>query len=221
MRDLVAVVVLTVPTLLVLSLLIYALVSGWRQRRQDRRGIMEAGTASRAYVTKIVGPSRAGQATVYFSLQPANSPHSVVGKQRTTMAAIDTLGITVGSSIEVSYIAKWPQWAFAHALVLSERGLPSEPSRRGSLAPSASDSALFYVSYSDPSRRGSKRSETNRFGWYGSGDVVFADSAIRFTARRHWRRRAVQRKFPLDAIQNVEQLQSTVRFEIVEHGKLT
>jgi len=49
--------------------------------------------------------------------------------------------------------------------------------------------------------------------------VVFLDRTIRFTARRLWRRRPVQREFSLDMIENVEQLESTVRLEIVEQGE--
>jgi membrane associated rhomboid family serine protease len=46
---------------------------------------------------------------------------------------------------------------------------------------------------------------------------VLLDRKIRFTALRRWR--AVLREFPVDTIENVEQLESTVRFEIIEQGK--
>jgi rhomboid protease GluP len=219
MRDLVADLVLAVPVLLLLGLFSYALVSAWRRARQDRRKIMAGGTTAQAVVTKIGDSSRNGQCTVYFSFQPPTAGHNVNGMQRTTQAAIDLLGITVGSGVEVNYLTKWPRWAFVNALTLAERGLPTRRLMPNSLADSASTCALFYVSYSDPARPGSQTSSANSYRWYGNGDMVFLDRTIRFTARRHWRRRAVQLEFPLDTIENVEQLESTIRLEIVEQGE--
>jgi membrane associated rhomboid family serine protease len=219
MRDLVSVLVLAVPALLLVSFFSYALVSGWRRRRQDRRKIMAEGTTAQAVVTKIGDSSRNGQSTVYFSFQPTTAGRNVHGMQRTTKAAIDLLGITAGSGVEVHYFAKWPQWAFVNALTLAEHGLPTRRLMSDSLAEPVAKSGLFYVSYSDPARPGSQTPSANSYRWYGNGDVVFLDRTIRFTAWRHWRRRAVHREFPLDMIENVEQLESTVRLEIVEQGE--
>jgi membrane associated rhomboid family serine protease len=218
-QDAVAVLVLAVPVLLLLSLFIYAFVSGWRRRRQDRRKIMADGTTAQAVVTKIVDSPRNDQSVVYFSFQPTTADRNFDGMQRTTKAAIERSGITVGSSVEVHYLAKWPRWAFVNALTLAERGLPPRTRAADSVAEPASTAGLFYVSYSDPARRGSQTSVANSYRWYGNGDVVFLDRTIRFTAWRHWRRRPIQREFPVDTIENVEQLQSTVRLEIVEHGE--
>lgn len=219
MQDVVAVLVLAVPVLLLLSLFSYAFVSGWRRRRQDRRKIMAEGKTAQAVVTKIVDSSRNDQSTVYFSFQPTTADRNFDGVQITTKSAIEQLGITVGSCVEVRYLTKWPRWAFVNALTLAERGLPTRTRARDSLAERASTAALFYVSYSDPAKPGSQTSSANSYRWYGNGDVVFLDRAIRFTAWRHWRRRAIQREFSVDAIENVEQLQSTVRLEIVEQGE--
>jgi hypothetical protein len=112
MRDLVAVLVLAVPALWLVSLFSYALASGWRRRRQDRRKIMAESTTAQAVVTNIGDSSRNGQSTVYFSFQPTTAGRNVHGMQRTTRAAIDVLGIAIGSSVEVRCLAKWPQWAF-------------------------------------------------------------------------------------------------------------
>ena len=125
MQDAVAVLVLAVPVLLLLSLFSYAFVSGWRRRRQDRRKIMAEGTTAQAVVTKIVDSSRNDQSIVHFSYQPTTADRNFDGRQSTTKAAIELLGITVGSSVEVHYLAKWPRWAFVNALTLAERGVPT------------------------------------------------------------------------------------------------
>ena len=217
MRDLGAVFVLAVPALLLFSLFGYALVSGWRRARQDRRRILAEGTTARAIITKIGSSSGNVQATVYFSFQPTTAGRDVNGTQRTTQAAIDLLGITVGSGVEVNYLARWPRWAFVNALTLAERGLPTRKLMLDSQ--SAATCALFYVSFSDPARTSSQTPSANSYRWYGNGDVVFLDRTVRFTAQRHWRRRAVQREFPLDTIENVEQVESAVRLEIIDQGE--
>jgi rhomboid protease GluP len=219
MQEAVVVLVLVFCVLLLFGILGRGFVSGWRRRRQDRRKIMAEGKTAQAVVTEIVDSSRNDQSTIYFSFQPTTADRDYQGKQRTTKAAIELLGITVGSSVEVHYLAKWPRWAFVNALTLAERGLPTRIPAPNSLAAPASAAALFYVSYSDPAKPGSQTSSANSYGWYGGGDVVFLDRKIRFTARRHWRRRPTQREFPIDAIENVEQLESTVRLEIVEYGE--
>lgn len=219
MQGAVAVLVLTVPVLLLLSLFSYAFVSGWRRRRQDRRKIMAEGTTAQAVITKIVDSSRNDQSIVHFSYQPTSADRNFDGRQSTTKAAIELLGITVGSSVEVHYLAKWPRWAFVNALTLAERGVPTRTLVPDSLEEPVSTAALFYVSYSDPARPGSQTSAANSYRWYGTGDMVFSGRTVRFTAWRHWRRRAIQREFPIDTIENVEQLQSTVRLEIVEQGE--
>jgi hypothetical protein len=109
MRDLLAALVIGVPVLLVLGLFGVAIVSGWRRKRQDRRRIMAEGEAGHAVVTKIGETKANGQCLLYFAFQPSGVEHSVNAVQRTTRTAIDTLGILVGSNVEVRYLPKWPQ----------------------------------------------------------------------------------------------------------------
>lgn len=83
------------------------------------------GTTAQAVVTKIVDSSRNDQSIVHFSYQPTSADRNFDGRQSTTKAAIELLGITVGSSVEVHYLAKWPRWVFVNALTLAERGVPT------------------------------------------------------------------------------------------------
>jgi membrane associated rhomboid family serine protease len=216
MRDLLAALVVGVPVLLVLGLFGVAIVSGWRRKRQDRRRIMAGGEAGHAVVTKIGDTKANGQCLLFFAFQPSGVAHSVNVVQRTTRAAIDTLGIMVGSNVEVCYLSKWPKWAFVGELTLAERGLPVRPLPSKLAVEPPPKSGLFYVSYGDPANHGAQTSAANSYRWYGSGDVAFLDSAVRFTANRQWRSRPVQREFARDMIVNVEQLGSTVRFEVTE-----
>jgi hypothetical protein len=143
MQDAVAVLVLAVPVLLLLGLFSYAFVLGWRRRRQDRRKIMAEGTTAQAVVTKIVDSSRNDQSIVHFSYQPTTADRNFDGRQSTTKAAIELLGITVGSSVEVHYLAKWPRWAFVNALTLAQRGVPTRTLVLDSLEGPVSTAALF------------------------------------------------------------------------------
>ena len=118
MHDLAPVVVVAILLLLLFG---FALVSGWRQNRQNRRKIVAEGTTGQGVVTRIGAASRNGNCSVWFSFQPSSAERSVTGKQRTTQAIIDLLGMTVGSTVEVNYLPKWPSWAFINALTLVER----------------------------------------------------------------------------------------------------
>jgi preprotein translocase subunit YajC len=55
MRDLIAVLALAVPLVLLAVFFIFAIVSAWRQKRQDRRSIMATGTSATAVVTNAGG----------------------------------------------------------------------------------------------------------------------------------------------------------------------
>lgn len=219
MHDLTPVVVIAILLLLLFGLFGFALVSGWRQNRQNRRKIVAEGTTGQGVVAKIGATSRKGQCTVYFSFQPSSAERSVQGKQRTTRAAVDLLGIAVGSTVELHYLPKWPSWAFINALTLVERGLPGRQSRAGSQAEASGTCRLFYVSYTDPAKHGMQTSPANGYRWSGHGDVVVLDRVVRITVPRHWRGGTSQREFPMDAIVNVEQLNNALGFEIVEAGE--
>jgi hypothetical protein len=93
MQEAVVVLVLVFCVLLLFGILGRGFVSGWRRRRQDRRKIMAEGKTAQAVVTEIVDSSRNDQSTIYFSFQPTTADRDYQGKQRTTKAAIELLGI--------------------------------------------------------------------------------------------------------------------------------
>src|ERR1700720_2101999 len=83
------------------------LLVAWRQVRQDHRRIMAEGVTGQALITKITPKSRAARCVLYFSFQPSAAHSTVQGKQRTTQAVIDKLGLMVGATIQVRYLPKW------------------------------------------------------------------------------------------------------------------
>jgi hypothetical protein len=113
MQDAVAILVLAVPVLLLLGLFSSAFVSGWRRRRQDRRKIVAEGRTAQAVVTKIVDSSRNDQSIVYFSYQPTTAGRNFDGRQSTTKAAIELLGITVGSTTTFATAASATAYAWS------------------------------------------------------------------------------------------------------------
>jgi membrane associated rhomboid family serine protease len=188
------------------------LLVAWRQVRQDRRRIMTEGATGQAIITKIAPQSRKGSCVLHFSFQPSEADRTVQGKQRTTQAAIDKLGLMVGSTVEVRYLPKWPKFGFIDAVTLAERILPSENSSTAAITELSGSPSLFYVSFA----------LANRFRWYGNGDVVIADPIIRFTAQQRrpfWFPKTLRRDFMLSSIVNVERFDATVRLEIVEPEK--
>lgn len=187
------------------------LVVAWRQVRQDRRKIMAEGTTGQGMITKIAPQSR-GRCALYFSYQPGAAGRSVQGKQQTTRAAINKLGLMVGSTVQVRYLPKWPKFGFIDAVTRAERIQSIETSNTVAAAQLPGLASLFYVSYAP----------ANSFRWHGSGDLVVGDQVIRFTARQRrpfWFPRTLQRDFALNSIVNVERVDATVRLEIVEPEK--
>jgi hypothetical protein len=188
------------------------LLVAWRQVRQDHRKIMAEGVIGQAMITKITPKSRTGRCVLYFSFQPSAPHPAVQGKQRTTQAAINRLGLMVGSTVQVRYLSKWPKYAFIDAVTLAERILPREPSNSLAIAQLAESPSFYYVSYAP----------TNSFRWFGSGDVVIADSKAQFTAQQRrpfWFPKTIERDVALNSIVNVERLDATVRLEIIEPEK--
>lgn len=78
------------------------LAVGRRQVRQDRRRIMAEGVSGHVEITQIGRPSRNGSCVLYFSIHPTSAHGGVQGKQRTTRAAVDKLGLSVGSTATVA-----------------------------------------------------------------------------------------------------------------------
>ena len=184
----------------------------WQRIRQDRRNIMAEGVNSQAIITKIAPKSQTGRCVIYFSFQPSAAHPAVRGSQRTTQVAIDNLGLMVGSTVQVRYLPKWPKYGFIDAVTRAERALPRRPSNSSAIAPLGESPSLFYVSYAP----------ANKSRWFGSGDVVIADSKARFTApqRRPFRfPKTVVRDVEFDSIVNVERYDATVRLEIIEPDK--
>jgi membrane associated rhomboid family serine protease len=204
----------------VVALLISVLVVGlslvatrWSKRR-DRREIVAQGRIAAAVVTQIT-PVRNGVCSVGFSFQPHDAGDSTASTQKTTRSAVDRMGLAVGSSLQVRYLAASPNRAFAEALILAERT-------------ELSGASIFFVSFSGRDQhRGAGRfgyrtaAPANSYRWYGNGDVVLTDQAIQFSAeqRRSFRfATTVQREFALSAIVNVEHLNAVVRLQILESG---
>ncbi len=135
------------------------LLVAWRQVRRDRRKIMAEGITGQAMITKIAPKSQTGRCVIYFSFQPSAADLTVQGKQRTTQAVINKLGLMVGSTVQVRYLPKWPKYGFIDAVTLAERNLPREPSNSSVISQLPESSSHFYVSYSPASRS----------RWFGSG----------------------------------------------------
>jgi membrane associated rhomboid family serine protease len=181
------------------------LALGRHQAHRDRRRIMAEGVSGDAEITLIRGPSRNGRCVLYFSIHPSAENSLVTGKQRTTQTVVDKLRLSVGSTVTVRYLPKWPKFGFIDSVVLAERVSPTSASER------AESPSLFYVTYAPGSR----------LRWFGSGDVVIDDAVVSFRARQRrpfWFSKMVQRDFPLDRIFNVERFDAIVRLEITDLG---
>jgi len=205
-----------VPTIIVL--LVFGFLVGipvavaWRQVRQDRRKIIAEGVTSQATITKIGPPLRHGQLVLYFTFEPSAAGRLVKGSQRTTKDAIDALRLTVGSGVQVHYLAKWPSWGFIDGLTLRER-VPRRSSP-GTTEDQPEPPVLYYVSYIPP----------NSFKWVGNGDLVFCDQLIRLTAQRRrpfWFPTPIHQDFAINSILDVEHIDSRVRLGILAPGEKT
>jgi membrane associated rhomboid family serine protease len=187
------------------------ILNGLRRSHRDRRKIMADGVTAQAVICKIDGNPRTDRRRVYFSFQPSAAHRAVQAKQQTTQAAIDELGLVIGSIVEVHFLPKWPKSGFVGAIVKAERAAARGSSRPPATAGLERSLALFYIAYA-PSRS---------FRWIGSGDLVITDSMVRFTAQRRrpfWFPKTVELAVALDNIINVELLEATVRLEIREPG---
>jgi membrane associated rhomboid family serine protease len=185
------------------------LVVAWRQVRQDRRNIIANGVTAEATITSIGPISQTGHCVLHFSFQPNAGVRPVQAKQQTTQAAIEKVGLLVGSTVPVRYLPKWPKYGFIDAVTLAERILSREPSNT---SPIAESPALFYV-YFAPG---------NGFGWYGGGDMVIADATVRFTAQQRrlfWFPKTIERDITLKSIVNVERFDAAVSLQITEPEK--
>lgn len=188
------------------------------QRRRDRRKILAQGKSAEAFITRVTPVARSGRCRVFFTFQPETAGPQVVGKQWSTLAAVQTLSLAEGSQVHVHYLPKWPRYAFIDALTVAERvaalksSAAAAPSS-GSVAPS-----VHFISFVDPK---TSLAPKNAFRWSGDGDITVGDERVHFTAqhtRPFWFPNRVEAEFPLTAIGNVEVFESTLRCEITAPG---
>jgi membrane associated rhomboid family serine protease/tetratricopeptide (TPR) repeat protein len=190
--------------------------------RQDRRRIVAQGVRTQGRITEIRPPSRTRGPRVRFSYPAASGTREVVVQQTTTNAAIQRLRLSVGSSVQVQFLPKWPKSGFIPALTYAERVQSSEAAGAAPREGEPTQPALFYVTYKiRTAQLAWKRSTSNEFGWVGGGDVLITNSIIQLSGIRQalFRgRRPDQRRFALTSVQDVEQHGAEVRFSIQEPG---
>lgn len=95
---------------------------------------MAEGVIGQATITKMLPQSPDGGSMLCFSFQPGAAGRTVQGKQRTTRAAIDNLGLMIGSTVQVRYLQKWPKYGFIDAVARAERTLPLDSPTTGAVA---------------------------------------------------------------------------------------
>ncbi len=180
-----------------------------RRTYQDRRRILADGTWAQAQVTQIGAPGKDGACMVRFRFQPTAAGRPVGGSQRATQAAIAATHLAEGSAIQVSYLPRWPRWAFIEGLAAADRLTTLAPAAPGSTMPPP---RVRWVSFAPE----------NAYRWHGGGDVVLMGDRLLFTARRRrpfWFAKTEQREVPSDAITDVEQLDATVRLTMLSPGE--
>jgi rhomboid protease GluP len=165
---------------------------------------MADGTIAHAQVTRIDPPSVAGLCTVSFAFVPVGQGRTVTGKQKATAAAISAAGIAVGSTVQVNYLPKWPEWAFIDALTLADVEAAANLSE---------DAAFYYVAFGPVPN--APRWAAN-FGCFGSGEIMIDSSTLSIAGNR--RRpfllpKREQHKILLSDIVDAERTGDVLRFE--------
>jgi membrane associated rhomboid family serine protease len=156
-----------------------------------------------------------GNCSISFTFTPSASRTPRRVSQQTTVSAIDTAGLAVGSTVEVHYLPKWPRWAFIESLTRAERIRASRDATEG-----GAGTAVYFIGYSEPTTAIFARKGTaNGYGWTDGGDVTITAGSARFVAKRRrpfWLAESVDREFPLNSIANVEVFGNAVSFEVRE-----
>jgi membrane associated rhomboid family serine protease len=204
------IIILLIWLVIIVFVLGIPLVVAYRAARQDRRRMMADGASAQALIARIT--SKNDRSTVYFSFQPTTATSSVEGNQVTTRAAVERLGLMVGSSVQVQYLPKWARWGFIPALTYAERYLAAFAKSKDRDEVPATRPPLFYVSYGPMARS---------FRWMGGGDVMVTDQVARFWAYRRrvfWFPRIDQRELARDRIVDVEQHDKAVRFAAIDEN---
>jgi hypothetical protein len=206
------------PSLIIFGVILcflgIAIVAGMKQRHRDRRRIIAQGTSADALITKVEPNGRADRCRVRFSFQPQNAGPQLEGSQRSTLAALKSLGLAEGSNVRVYYLPKSPRYAFIKALTVAERVEAIKPAVSSAL-PETTPSSVYFISYVAP---GATKAP-NAFRWTGDGDITISPQVVHFTAYRNrplWFPKLVEQKFPREAIANVEVFDNAVRCEISE-----
>jgi membrane associated rhomboid family serine protease len=205
----------TVILLIWLVIIVFALgiplVVAYRAARQDRRRMMADGASAQGLISRIT--SKNDSSTVYFSFQPTSATSPTEGRQVTTRAAVERLGLMAGSSVQVQYLPKWASWGFLPALTYAERCLAAFAKSKDRDETPDTRPPLFYVSY---------RPVAKSLRWMGGGDVMVTDQVARFWAYRRrvfWFPSIDQREFARNRIVDVEQHDKAVRLAAIdEHG---
>jgi len=191
-----------------------AIVAGIRQRRRDRRRILAEGTSAEAVITEVITDRRSDGCRVRCRFQPDIAGPHLQTTQKSTLAALKSLGLGDGSSVRVYYLTKWPRYAFIKELAVAER-VEAITSADGRAEAEALTVSVYFIAYVG---RGAKKA-TNAFRWTGDGDITISEKAVRFTAkraRRFWFPKVVEQEFARVTIANVEVFDNTVRCEISE-----
>src|SRR5215469_1019027 len=112
MERLVAAVVAALLIGAFLWLICIAIFAAILQRRRDRFRIISKGQTAEALITSVVPEGNSGGCRVRFSFQPEVAGPRIEGTQRSSLAALKTLGLAEGSYIRVHYLPKSPRYAF-------------------------------------------------------------------------------------------------------------
>jgi membrane associated rhomboid family serine protease len=204
------------PSLIVFGVVLcvvgITVITGIRQRRQDRRRILAEGTSAEAVIAEVITDERSERCRVRFRFQPDGVGPPLEATQKSTLGALKSLGLGEGSSVRVYYLPKGPGYAFIKALAIAER----VEAIKAASALTVSESQLpsvYFIAYVGPGAT----QVTTAFRWTGDGDISIGATVIRFAAKRarpFWFPKAVEQEFPRDAVMNVEVSDHTVRCEI-------
>jgi membrane associated rhomboid family serine protease len=189
------------------------------QRRRDRRRILAEGKTADAHITRLIPDNRSRLCVVQFTFQPDPSSTQIEGRQKSTLAAAQSIGLAEGSTVRVHYLPKWPRYAFIDALVVAEQTLALKSNAAGIGSSATAAPSVYFISFVDPKLGVAL---ANGFRWSGPGNISIGGELVQFTAwraRLFWLPKRIEARFPLSAVGNVEVFENTVRCEITEGDK--
>jgi hypothetical protein len=77
-----------------------------RQRRRDRFRTLSQGETAEALITQVAPRGGSGACRVSFSFQAQVAGPAVEGTQKSTLAALESLGLSAGSRVRVHYLPR-------------------------------------------------------------------------------------------------------------------